>query len=125
MSKNTNESNSSFSSIPTSQEEKHKILVRAIEVLDSYSPSAVVQALPSCPSRVIVVRSEEDRPQPRLDRMEGYGMSVVIGRVRTCSLMDLKLTVLSHNTIIGAAGGSLLNAELAIAKNLVKRNDFQ
>ncbi|WP_322507695.1 Asd/ArgC dimerization domain-containing protein, partial [Anaerolinea sp.] len=60
----------------------------------------------------ILVREEENRPQPRLDRMTGNGMTTVVGRVRADSLFDIRLVVLSHNTIRGAAGGSIYNAEL-------------
>jgi len=72
--------------------------------------------LPSAPSRPIVVRSESDRPQPRLDRDTGSGMSVVVGRLRPCPVLGLKLELLSHNTVRGAAGGTLLNAELLVAR---------
>jgi aspartate-semialdehyde dehydrogenase len=54
----------------------------------------------------------EDRPQPRLDRMRGNGMASTVGRLRPCSLFDWKFTVLSHNTIRGAAGAAILNAEI-------------
>jgi aspartate-semialdehyde dehydrogenase len=54
----------------------------------------------------------EDRPQPRLDRMRGNGMTATVGRLRPCGALDWKFTVLSHNTIRGAAGAALLNAEL-------------
>jgi aspartate-semialdehyde dehydrogenase len=52
-----------------------------------------------------------DRPQPRLDRMRGHGMAATVGRLRPCSLLDWKFVVLSHNTIRGAAGAAVLNAE--------------
>jgi len=68
--------------------------------------------LPSAPAKPIVVRKEEDRPQVRLDRMEGGGMSVVVGRVRKDpALGGVKFIVLGHNTVRGAAGCSILNAE--------------
>ena len=54
----------------------------------------------------------DDRPQPRLDRNRGNGMAVTVSRLRPCSLLDWKFTVLSHNTIRGAAGAAILNAEL-------------
>ncbi|MEM3640509.1 MAG: aspartate-semialdehyde dehydrogenase, partial [Candidatus Bathyarchaeia archaeon] len=73
--------------------------------------------LPSAPAKPIVVRREEDRPQVRLDRMEGGGMSVVVGRVRKDpALGGVKYIVLGHNTIRGAAGCSILNAEYLKAK---------
>ncbi len=76
--------------------------------------------LPSAPAQPIIVRDEPDRPQPRRDRDAGRGMSTVVGRIRSCNLLDYKLVCLSHNTIRGAAGGSLLNAELMYAQGLLK-----
>jgi aspartate-semialdehyde dehydrogenase len=75
--------------------------------------------LPTAPARPIVVRDEPDRPQPRLDRDEGNGMSSVVGRIRECNVLDYKFLVLGHNTIRGAAGGTVLNAELLVAKKFV------
>ncbi len=72
--------------------------------------------LPSAPDPVIVVRDEPDRPQPRLDRDAGHGMAVSVGRLRPCPLLDYKFIALSHNTIRGAAGGAILNAELLHAR---------
>ncbi len=69
-------------------------------------------ALPSAPTVPVEYMEADDRPQPRLDRMRGRGMAAVVGRLRPCSLLDWKFTVLSHNTIRGAAGAALLNAEL-------------
>ncbi len=68
--------------------------------------------LPSAPEQPIHVMDEEDRPQPKLDRDAGKGMAVTVGRIRPDSLLDIKFTVLSHNTIRGAAGAAILNAEL-------------
>jgi aspartate-semialdehyde dehydrogenase len=68
--------------------------------------------LPTAPAQPIEFLADEDRPQPRLDRMRGAGMAATVGRLRPCSLLDWKFTVLSHNTIRGAAGAALLNAEL-------------
>jgi aspartate-semialdehyde dehydrogenase len=72
--------------------------------------------LPSAPAQPIEYLEAEDRPQPRLDRMRGNGMAAVVGRLRPCTLLDWKFTVLSHNTIRGAAGAALLNAELLHAQ---------
>jgi aspartate-semialdehyde dehydrogenase len=72
--------------------------------------------LPSLPERPILVRDEPDRPQPRFDRMAGSGMSVTVGRVRACPVFGLKYEALVHNTIRGAAGVAILNAELLKAK---------
>jgi aspartate-semialdehyde dehydrogenase len=71
--------------------------------------------LHSAPERPIVVREELDRPQPRLDRDAGNGMSVTIGRLRPDNVLDYRFVALSHNTIRGAAGAAILNAELLIA----------
>jgi aspartate-semialdehyde dehydrogenase len=67
---------------------------------------------PSAPPQPIVIREENDRPQPRKDRDEGKAMAVVIGRLRPCNVFDIRFTALSHNTVRGAAGGGILNAEL-------------
>jgi aspartate-semialdehyde dehydrogenase len=68
--------------------------------------------LPFAPARPIIVTSERDRPQPRFDRDAGNGMSAVVGRLRECPVFDIRFVVLSHNTIRGAAGAAILNAEL-------------
>jgi aspartate-semialdehyde dehydrogenase len=75
--------------------------------------------LPSAPRNPIVVRDEEDRPQPRRDRWEGRGMSVVVGRIRRDSTMSIKYTCLAHNTIRGAAGDAMLQAELYKSKGMI------
>ena len=68
--------------------------------------------LPSAPENPIVVREEPNRPQPRYDRNEGKGMSVVVGRIRRDPIMSMKYMCLGHNTIRGAAGAGILSAEL-------------
>jgi aspartate-semialdehyde dehydrogenase len=76
--------------------------------------------LPTAPANPIVVKHSEDRPQTRLDRMEGGGMSVVVGRVRKDSVLKgVKYIVLGHNTIRGAAGCGVLNAEYLKAKKYI------
>ena len=70
------------------------------------------QGLPSAPEQPIEWMPQIDRPQPRLDRNRGNGMTVTVGRLRPCGLLDWKFVVLSHNTIRGAAGATILNAEL-------------
>jgi aspartate-semialdehyde dehydrogenase len=92
----------------------------AVQALIDYEWAEIVRSLPSSPERVIEVRSEPDRPQPRRDRDAGRGMTTVVGRMREDPLFHVKFVVLSHNTIRGAAGGSLLNAELLVAQGLVK-----
>ncbi|MFZ0631376.1 MAG: aspartate-semialdehyde dehydrogenase [Acidobacteriaceae bacterium] len=71
--------------------------------------------LPTAPEQPVEFTTAEDRPQPRLDRMRGAGMAATVGRLRPCGLLDWKFTVLSHNTIRGAAGAALLNAELLVS----------
>ena len=88
-------------------------------VLREYCAPASARDLPSAPRPVIEVRSEADRPQPRLDRLAGNGMTTVVGRVRCDPILDLKFVVLSHNTIRGAAGGSIYNAELLVSEGLL------
>jgi aspartate-semialdehyde dehydrogenase len=88
-------------------------------VLRNYCAPASTQELPSSPRPVIEVRIESDRPQPRLDRLTGKGMTTVVGRVRRDPIFDLKFVVLSHNTIRGAAGGSIYNAELLVQEGLL------
>lgn len=75
--------------------------------------------LHSAPLHPILIRDEEDRPQPKLDRDAGDGMSITIGRVLPDRVHDYRFVVLSHNTIRGAAGAAILNAELLIAKGLL------
>jgi aspartate-semialdehyde dehydrogenase len=70
------------------------------------------QGLPSAPEQPIEWAAQIDRPQPRLDRNRGNGMTVTVGRLRPCGVLDWKFTLLSHNTIRGAAGATILNAEL-------------
>ena len=72
--------------------------------------------LPSAPEQPVIYDPAPDRPQPRLDRDRGRGMSAVVGRLRPCSIFDWKFTVLSHNTIRGAAGAAILNGELLRAQ---------
>lgn len=73
-------------------------------------------ALPSAPDQPVFYHPAPDRPQPRLDRDRGRGMSAVVGRLRPCNIFDWRFTVLSHNTIRGAAGAAILNGELLKAQ---------
>ena len=75
--------------------------------------------LPSAPEQPVIYDPAPDRPQPRLDIHRGAGMSAVVGRLRPCNLFDWKFTVLSHNTIRGAAGAALLNGELLKAQGYI------
>jgi len=75
------------------------------------------QQLPTAPEQPVQYAPQPDRPQPRLDRNRGNGMAVTVGRLRPCGLLDWKFVVLSHNTVRGAAGATILNAELLASLN--------
>lgn len=75
--------------------------------------------LPSAPRRPLHLLEEPDRPQPRLDRDREQGMSVSVGRLRPCAVLDIRMVALVHNTIRGAAGAALLNAEILKARDLL------
>lgn len=91
-----------------------------VETLERFVGEPQRLELPTAPPKPVVVRREEDRPQTRLDRMEGRGMSVVVGRVREDSVMrGVKFIALGHNTIRGAAGCGILNAECLKAKKYI------
>jgi aspartate-semialdehyde dehydrogenase len=79
-----------------------------------------VAALPSAPPHPVIYRNEPSRPQPRRDVDVANGMCAVVGGLKSCRLLDWKFTVLGHNTVRGAAGASILNAELAVARGLLK-----
>lgn len=91
----------------------------AIEVFESFRGVPQELGLPSAPARPVVVRTEANRPQPSLDRDTDNGMVSVVGRVRECPVMGLKYVLLGHNTVRGAAGASILNAELFREKGLL------
>ena len=78
-----------------------------------------VAALPSAPARPVLYLRERHRPQPRRDVNAGDGMCATVGGLKPCAVADWKFTVLGHNTIRGAAGASILNAELAVSKGLL------
>ncbi|KAJ2044619.1 aspartate-semialdehyde dehydrogenase, partial [Coemansia sp. S2] len=89
------------------------------QCLREYTCEAQTLGCYSAPAQVIHVTEEEDRPQPRLDRNAGEGMSVTVGRIRPCPVFHVKFTLLVHNTVLGAAGASILNAEYAAKKGLI------
>jgi aspartate-semialdehyde dehydrogenase len=86
------------------------------ESLASFTSSPQQLQLHSAPAKPIVVRDEVDRPQPRLDRDAGLGMSVTVGRIARDKVLDYRFLALGHNTIRGAAGAAILNAELLLAQ---------
>jgi aspartate-semialdehyde dehydrogenase len=85
----------------------------------SFSGAPQRHRLPSAPARPIVYLSEENRPQPRLDVDRDGGMTVTIGRLRPCPILGYKFFVLGHNTVRGAAGAAVLNAELLVAEGVL------
>ncbi|KAH8886808.1 aspartate-semialdehyde dehydrogenase [Thozetella sp. PMI_491] len=91
------------------------------DCLRNYKSEAQELGCPSAPNPPIKVFDQPDRPQPRLDRDLGRGYTVSVGRIRAdeSAIFDLKFTALSHNTVIGAAGSSILNAEAAILKGYI------
>ncbi len=101
--------------------EREVTVASALAVLRDYRAPERAASLPSALSHPIVVRTDPDRPQPRRDRDAAGGMAVTVGRVRSCPVLDLRLTTVTHNTLRGAAGGAVLNAELLVASGYVKR----
>jgi aspartate-semialdehyde dehydrogenase len=92
------------------------------DALSSFTSLPQELKLHSAPARPIVVREERDRPQPRLDRDAGRGMTVTVGRVLPDKVLDFRFVALSHNTIRGAAGAAILNAELLVARGLLPQS---
>ncbi len=90
-----------------------------IAAWEQFTPEPQRLQLPSAPQSALVYRHEPDRPQTLRDRNAGHGMTVTLGRLRRCPILGYKFVLLGHNTIRGAAGGSLLNAELCVSKGLV------
>ena len=91
----------------------------AVAVLERWRGRVADVGLPSAPARPLLLTAAQDRPQPRRDVQAGGGMTVTVGRVRSDAVLDLRLVALGHNTIRGAAGASILNAELLVAKGLI------
>ena len=91
------------------------------QLLSAYRGGILQDGLPGAPAHPIEVLEGENRPQPRLDRDRGDGMTVTVGRIRPCDVHHIKMLVLSHNLMRGAAGAALLNAELAHARGLTAR----
>ena len=83
-----------------------------IAALRGFSGRPQEMDLPSAPPRPVLYLDEADRPQPRLDVDRGHGMTVCVGRLRACPVLDYKFVAMGHNTVRGAAGGAVLNAEL-------------
>jgi aspartate-semialdehyde dehydrogenase len=90
------------------------------EALRTFEVDSELASLPTALRHPVVVLDEENRPQPRRDAHAGNGMAAVVGRLRECPLLDVKLTLLSHNLVRGAAGAALLNAELLAVRGFLK-----
>jgi aspartate-semialdehyde dehydrogenase len=99
---------------------KHASIEAVREALASYQSIPQQLKLRTAPKHPVLVRSENDRPQPRMDRDAGGGMSVTVGRLFADSVLDYRFVVLGHNTIRGAAGAAILNAELLQARGLLQ-----
>jgi len=95
------------------------------ETLGSFTAEPQELKLHSAPARPVIVRDEVDRPQPRLDRDAEKGMSVTVGRIMPDSVFDFRFVALGHNTIRGAAGAAILNAELLVARGYLSRNHLR
>ncbi len=91
------------------------------DVIKAFESLKPLKDLPTSPEKVIIVRSEVDRPQPRLDRDAGNGMSVVVGRLKKVEDNVIRYLVLGHNTVRGAAGASILNAELMVKEGYINK----
>ena len=90
------------------------------EILEAWgSFSGNCETLPSSPARAITYFEEADRPQPRLDRDKDCGMTISVGRLRSCHALSWRFVALSHNTVRGAAGGAILTAELLAEKGFL------
>ena len=102
--------------------ERAPTVADALHTLRTWRGHASVAGLPSAPVPPLIVRDEADRPQPRRDAPAGRGMATSIGRVRDDRVLDLRLVAMSHNVVRGAAGGSVLNAELLLAMGVLDRS---
>ncbi|HEU4565631.1 MAG TPA: aspartate-semialdehyde dehydrogenase, partial [Gemmatimonadaceae bacterium] len=99
--------------------EKRASTEEAVEALRSWRGEIAELGLPSAPERPLAVSADEARPQPRRDADAGRGMTVTVGRVRRDPILDLRLVATGHNIVRGAAGASVLNAELLVARGMV------
>jgi aspartate-semialdehyde dehydrogenase len=100
--------------------EERPSVEEAIAAMADFRGAGAVRQLPSAPEHPLLVRHEPDRPQPRRDRDAEGGMAVTVGRVRPCPLLHLRMVSVVHNTLRGAASGSILNAELLVAEGYIE-----
>jgi aspartate-semialdehyde dehydrogenase len=92
--------------------------------LVEWQPAQAVRDLPSTPQNPMALREEPDRPQPRRDRDAGNGMTVSVGRLQQCSVLGFKMVSLAHNTLRGAAGGAVQNAEWLVDSGYIGEGVF-
>ena len=101
----------SFESKPSAEEVQ--------EAITNFRGLPQEKSLPSAPAQPVVYLPQQDRPQPRRDAIRDNGMSVTVGRVRPCPVLDIKFVACGHNTIRGAAGAAVLNAELMASQGIL------
>jgi aspartate-semialdehyde dehydrogenase len=89
------------------------------QAFENYSSVPQQRDLPSAPKRPVIYMTETDRPQPRKDVERERGMATFLGRLRSCPVLDYKFIALGHNTVRGAAGAAVLNAELMYSEGLL------
>ena len=90
-----------------------------IDLFQNWQLPEILQNLPTMPEQVLIYRTEPDRPQPRKDRDSGNGLAWTVGKVRECPVNDVRFMSIAHNTLRGAASGSVLNAELLKVQGLL------
>jgi aspartate-semialdehyde dehydrogenase len=100
-----------FSAKPSEADLRH--------AFDHFSSVPQQRQLPSAPPRPVIYMDEKDRPQPRRDAERENGMAAFIGRLRPCPVLDYKFVALGHNTVRGAAGAAVLNAELMHSEGML------
>ncbi len=106
--------------VATSVELERKVgVAELIDAIGKYRSVPQERKLPSAPARPVIYMEEKDRPQPRRDAERERGMAVFVGRLRECPVLDYKFMALGHNTIRGAAGAAVLNAELMYSEGLL------
>ncbi len=87
--------------------------------MESYTSVPQERKLPSAPPHPVIYMSQPNRPQPRKDVERERGMAVFVGRLRPCPVLDFKFVAMGHNTVRGAAGAAVLNAELMVSEGLL------
>jgi len=95
------------------------LLADVVNAIQQFRGAPQERKLPSAPCRPLIYMAEQDRPQPRRDAPRENGMSVFVGRLRPCPVLDYKFAACGHNTIRGAAGAAVLNAELMVSEGLI------